>query len=269
MKRAALFLVAVAALAAGVAGGLTYTWVLAPVEYTDTAPDALHIQDKLVYAALIGDLYVCEQDLEQAESRLAELDLEASGPALTSLIELYLDSGGRPEDARNLAQLARDLGASGGVLLVFGSRPEPTPTVTPSPLQSSPQTLQPDVTPSPFPTLTPVPEFRLTEQTALCAAAGAAGQITVLVQDATGKGLPGVEVVVSWPAGQDRFYTGLRPERGIGYADFEMSPGVEYGVGLSESAGDTAEGLSAKLRPGICPTETLALNWRLIFEQVP
>lgn len=265
MKRAFLLLVALAALAAGLAGGLTYAWLLAPVEYGDVAPDSLHIQDKLVYAALIGDLYVCEQDLERAESRLAALALEADGPAVARLIENYLDSGGQPEEIRNLAQLAHDLGASGGVLLVFGPELAPTPQATPS----ATATQTPQATSTPAPTPTPAPVFRLLERTALCAEPGAPGEIAVWVQDAAGNELAGVEVVASWSGGQDRFFTGLRPDKGPGYADFEMSPGVEYTVSLGQYSGEMAEGLSSQLQPGLCPTQTLALDWRLVFEQIP
>jgi len=244
---------------------LTYTWLLAPVEYGDVAPDSLHIQDKLVYAALIGDLYVCEQDLEQAESRLAALALEADGPAVASLIESYLDSGGQPEEIRNLAQLAQDLGASGGVLLVFGPELVPTPQATPS----ATATQTPQVTSTPAPTPTPAPVFRLLERTALCGEPGAPGEIAVWVQDAAGNELAGVEIVASWSGGQDRFFTGLRPDKGAGYADFEMSPGVEYTVSLGQYSGEMAEGLSSQLQPGLCPTQTLALDWRIVFEQIP
>jgi len=254
----------VAALAAGLAAGLTYTWLLAPVEYTASAPDALAIQDKLVYAALIGDLYICEQDPEQARARLAELALEADGPAVASLVEKHLDSGGQPEEVRNLAQLAQDLGASGGVLLVFGSELALTPRASPSAAAPTPQ-----VTSTPAPTPTPAPIFRLLERTALCAEPGAPGKIAVWVQDTEGTELAGVEVVASWPAGEDRFFTGLRPDKGAGYADFEMSPGIEYAVSLGQYGSEVAEGLSAQVQPGLCPTQTQALDWRLIFEQMP
>jgi hypothetical protein len=75
--------------------------------------------------------------------------------------------------------------------------------------------------------------------------------------------------VVSWNTGQDRFFTGLRPEKGKGYADFTMAPQVEYDVSLAGFRGDTAGGISSTLSPGICPTDTLALDWRLAFEEIP
>ena len=263
MKRVALALLAVVAIAAGLGGGLFYTWVLAPIEEYDTAPDALRPGDKLVYLALIADLYVYEGDQARTEDRLAELDVEADGAILAGFIEQYLDGGGRPEDVRNLAHLAEDLGASGGVLLVFES-------VSASELPATPTSpANPGASPSPPPTSTPAPSFHLVDQTSVCAGPGQPGRIAVWVRDATGGELPGVEIVVSWALGQDRFFTGLRPEQGTGYADFEMKPKTEYEVALAGFRGDTAQELTSDVSPGICPTGVVAVNWQLTFEQIP
>jgi hypothetical protein len=262
MKRA-VPVVLLLTLAAGMAGGLLYAWMLDPINSYESEPDALRTEDKYVYLALIGDLYVAEGDVARAEARLATVGVEADGPVLAGLIADYLDGGGRPEEVRNLARLAEALGASGGVLNVFAlqpiSSPEPTETVAPEEVASPTAALSP----------TPAPTFLLTEQTAVCAEPGLPGQIRVWVRDVEGNGLPGVEIVVSWNTGQDRFFTGLRPEQGKGYADFEMTPQVAYDVALAGFRGETAEGVSSDLLPGICPTDTLALDWRLGFQQVP
>jgi hypothetical protein len=260
MKRIIWTLLFILALAIGLAGGLVYTWVFAPVEYYDTAPDSLHVQDKGVYLAMIGDLYHYEQDLARAEARLAALDVEADGAVLASHIEYYLDGGGRPEEVRNLARLAEDLGASGGVLLVFG--PEPTPTPSPAPTLPVQTDTQPTVTA----TIPPAPVFSLVDKTAVCAEPGQPGQITIWVLDTDGNEVPGVEVVVSWATSQDRFFTGLRPERGQGYADFEMSPRTEYEVTLAGYQGDAVQELSPILSSSTCPTGTVALSWQITLE---
>jgi hypothetical protein len=262
MKRAAPIALLLA-LAVGVAGGLAYAWALDPIESYESSPDALRLKDKYVYLALIGDLYAKEDDLALAESRLAALGIEAEGQVLASLLSDYLDAGGRPEDGRNLARLAETLGAKGGVLNVFAlgavSSPEPTGTAAPQ------ETAPPTVAASP----TPAPTFILAEQTAVCAEPGLPGSIQVWVRDAEGNGLPSMEIVVSWNTGEDRFFTGLRPTLGKGYADFEMNPEVEYDVTLASFQADTAEGLRPDLSSGVCPTDTLALNLRLAFQQVP
>jgi hypothetical protein len=262
MKRAILAFLVFLATAAGLAGGLFYTWILDPVEYYDSAPADLYVQDKLVYLALIGDLYATEGDLGRARARLAELDVEADGQVLAGLIEQHLDGGGQPEDVRNLARLAQDLGAHGGVLLVFDAASTPTPAITAIAQTEAFPTLEPA-------TPTPEPAFRLVEQTQLCAAPGKPGQIAVWVRDAQGSQMPGIEIVVSWPQGQDRFFTGLRPAKGAGYADFEMKSGTEYEVTLAGFKGESADGLVPDPAPGLCPSGTLAMDWHVTFEQMP
>jgi hypothetical protein len=113
-----------------------------------------------------------------------------------------------------------------------------------------------------------MPSFRLTEQTALCAGAGEPGKIRVWIQDTQGNPLPGMEVVVSWASGQDRFFTGLRPEQGPGYGDFEMAPGVEYEVSLAGFRGDEAQELTADLQPGFCQDGVKAVDWRLVYQEI-
>jgi hypothetical protein len=219
--------------------------------------------------ALIGDLYAYEEDLGLAEARLAELGFPADGAVLSGLIEDYLDGGGKPEEVRNLAHLAEALGASGGVLLVFGSVPSPTPPPTHAPTPTSLAAAPVAGTPSPAITLTPTPRFEVVERTAICAEPGEPGMIAVWVQDERGAGLANVEIVVSWASGQDRFYTGLRPEKGAGYADFAMKPETEYDVSLAEFKGAVAHGLASDLSPGICPTGTIAQSWQLSFQRTP
>jgi hypothetical protein len=255
------------AAAVGLAASLYYTWMVDPVEYYDTWPDALRSRDKILYLALVGDLYAYEGDLARAEARLAELGVTADGPRLAGFIEAYLDGGGRPEEVRNLAHLAEALGASGGVLLVFAQEPLSTPTSPATAAAPGPGQIQASATPAASPT--PAPTFRLVEKTALCAAPGTVGRITVWTQDAQGQPLPGVQIVVAWPAGQDRFYTGLWPEQGAGYADFEMSPGTIYEVYLADYRGDVARELGADLSPGLCQAGVEAIDWRLTFQQSP
>jgi hypothetical protein len=254
------------AAAAGLAGGLIYAWVLVPVTYTSSSPDALDPQDKMAYLAVIGDLYVSEGDQEWARRRLAQLGVETNGPVLATLIEEYLDTGGPVEEVRNLARLAQDLGASGGVLSVFDLPPNDTEEETEAATKVADTPLP---SPSPFfPSPTPAPAFQLIEKTATCAAPGQPGTIVVRVRDTQGTGIAGVEISISWATGEDRFFTGLRPQRGDGYADFEMSPQIEYDVSLARLQSDVARGLSADLEPGVCPTTSVSLDWRVVFQQV-
>jgi hypothetical protein len=87
----------------------------------------------------------------------------------------------------------------------------------------------------------------------------------VRVLDAAGQGVPGVEVLVVWDTGEDRFYTGLKPELGSGYGDFAMTEGVQYTVRLAE-AGALVTGLQAQNCTGESG-ESYPGSWALDFVQ--
>jgi hypothetical protein len=148
----------------------------------------------------------------------------------------------------------------------------PTPTSTPLPRAVSPS---PSPTPStPEPTSTPLPptptpllsaRLRLAEQEQICQA-GQREQIAVVVKDERGEEVPGVEVWLMWPGGADRAVTGLKPQEGVGYADFDVEWGVNYSLGTSE----LGRPLVTALRLESCPTpEGGALmigSWRIVLQ---
>jgi hypothetical protein len=76
-----------------------------------------------------------------------------------------------------------------------------------------------------------------------------------------------MEIAVTWAMGQDRLFTGLRPDKGVGFADFEMRPNAQYDVSLADFQGDVAKGLFPDLAPGHCPTDTIAIDWEIVFQQ--
>ncbi|OQY24546.1 MAG: hypothetical protein B6I34_03415 [Anaerolineaceae bacterium 4572_32.1] len=102
------------------------------------------------------------------------------------------------------------------------------------------------------------PPYRLVEQRQVCSDSDGAGLIQIYVQDAEGQGLPNVEVQVSWEGGQDRFFSGLKPEIDPGYTDFQMSPGTVYDVVVwGMQTGDiSTEGCAA----GVA-------SWHLVFRR--
>ena len=113
-----------------------------------------------------------------------------------------------------------------------------TPTETPIPRPTNTATF------TPTPTLTPGAPFVLVDSQKVCEGELALPLIQVFAEAASGQPLPGVPVIVSWANGEERFFTGLKPEKGAGYADFSPIPGVVYSVRLGE-AGEPATGLSA------------------------
>jgi hypothetical protein len=91
--------------------------------------------------------------------------------------------------------------------------------------------------------------------------------IQVEVSDAAEGGVAGVEIVVVWDAGQDHFFTGLKPELGQGYADFTMTEGVSYTLRLADS-GQLVTDLST--HPCEQPDGIPYLgSWLIQFHQTP
>ena len=68
-----------------------------------------------------------------------------------------------------------------------------------------------------------------------------------------------------WDEGQDRFFTGLKPELGLGYADFSVTEGVTYSLQLS-AADEPVAGL-ATFECSNEQGETYLGSWLLQFEQ--
>jgi hypothetical protein len=69
--------------------------------------------------------------------------------------------------------------------------------------------------------------------------------LQVVVLDAAGTPVPSMEIIVSTDKGEDHFFTGLKPDLGLGYADFLMQPEVEYSLRLADG-GETMNNLLAK-----------------------
>jgi hypothetical protein len=256
------------ALAVGLALGLAYAWLIEPVEYYDSAPADLRPDLKKDYVRLVALSYRLTGNLELAQARLAALGSAGAPPSVAALADQMYQTGGNAETVRALALLAEALGASSQAAMAHlpTATPTltPTPTITPTPLPTTAPTAtptpSPTATPTPKPTATPDarPPYRLLEQLQICDDPAAAGVIRVYVQDAGGEGLANVEVQVSWEGGQNRFFTGLKPEIDPGYADFEMSPGEIYEMVVWGA-------LAGQLSTEGCPSGPA--GWRLVFRK--
>lgn len=108
----------------------------------------------------------------------------------------------------------------------------------PGPSRTSAPTRTPTLTPTPFATFTPLPSrtptatpgapFVLDERLFVCDPALNGPLLQIQVYDAANQPVPGVEALIAWDGGQERFYTGLKPELGLGYADYALTPGLIY-----------------------------------------
>lgn len=122
------------------------------------------------------------------------------------------------------------------------SSPSPSPnprTRTATPTRTPLRTATPIATatarPSLTSTATPGQPFQLVDQSTFCDAQRP-GLLQVYLQNSAGSPAAGIEITITWLGGQEEFFTGLKPELGHGYADFLMSPGVEYALSLSSGA---------------------------------
>lgn len=134
------------------------------------------------------------------------------------------------------------------------ARISPTETTRPRPTATTTQ----------IPSPTPGGVFVLQEQRQVCDPEMGAALLQVEARDASGQPAPGLEVVVTWQDGEEHFFTGLKPELGAGYADFDLEPGVAYTVRL-EQAGQPVTGLSAP----VCEdgSQNYTGGWYLLFSQ--
>lgn len=124
--------------------------------------------------------------------------------------------------------------------------PSETPRLTPTSTRTFTPTPRPTTVILPTRTNTPTPgaPFVLENQERVCDQVFSEPLLQVQVSDAQRQPVPGVEIVVSWPGGEEHFYTGLKPELGLGYADYTISPDETYALRLAEG-GQTVSGLSA------------------------
>jgi len=81
-----------------------------------------------------------------------------------------------------------------------------------------------------------------------------------MVLDADGRQMPNVEMIVRWDGGDDRFFTGLKPDIGAGYADFAMEKGETYQVAIVGTESDVAQGIVAD----VCEGDHLT-SWEVVF----
>ena len=241
----------------GVALGLIYTWEIDPVVERNTSPWQLNAQAREDYVVAVALSYAYNHDLNLAFDRLRAVSPGRNVWSMAADIACDRFKQGKAVTnsdirvIRALNELYKSQGATG---CADGRFPTPAPvafstavpTGTPTPSLTPPPTKT--ATP-PIPTNTPEQLFAptrtppsggyiLSRLQSFCDA-GMGGIIEVRVYDRLGEGVPGVPVEVTWAGNQtDTFYTGLKPEREAGYADFEMSPGINYTVTIPNLRSD-------------------------------
>lgn len=241
----------------GLVVGALVSFVISPMQYVNVSPAMLKKEDKDIYRGLIAAAYNLRGDLGRAKARIGLLQDENSVQSLTAQAQQTIAKGGLAQEARGLALLAAAMNEQ-PILLETQAEDTPTemavvstPTDFPTlpPLKTESSETEAEQTPIPqvvFPTIEPRPipsdPFMLKDRKSLCDLE-MMNQLQVFVIDKAGKPIPGVEIIVTWQGGEDHFFTGLKPQVDLGYADFSMVPGELYNLRLA-NGGDSATRIS-------------------------
>lgn len=266
-------------LAVGLGIALVYTWAINPVIEYDTAPWQLGDEARDQYLALIALAYQHDRNLERAGERLQAFGYDKPGVEVARVACDFFRNAEDPALTAGLVSLARAYGEAtcadiampptrtppGTVVIVV---PTNTPTVTPTVPTATPTKRPVQSQPTPTPTTTPTP----TPAGSFVAASIApfcnprfSGVLEITVREADGTGVPGVEVLVTWAGGSDRFFTGLLPGEDPGFANFVMEEGRAYRVQLPGRSDPTRE-----LTTQPCDTEGEAVvfsGYAVIFQR--
>jgi hypothetical protein len=275
-------------LAIGIGGALLFTWNIAPAQETDTELWQLRDEAKDHFVVAIALSYAHDGDLGSAINQLVALQLP--GDPIQAVADTacrlattgYVNSSSGLRAVRAMMQMYQPQARAGcadslidpndtdgGVVTI--DLPTPTPTLTAPPSKTpTPDSALPTATPALFilPTVPPQNDFDLISVTPLTCSAGQSGLITVEVYDSNGStGIPGQEIRARWDTGESRFFTGLKPEKGRAYADFQMELGKDYIVDMPGHADPLPQPLSAV--PCTAPTgERAIISYRVLFRAV-
>ncbi len=241
----------------GLVVGALVSFVISPMQYVNVSPAMLKAEDKDIYRGLIAAAYHLRGDLGRAKARIGLLQDENSVQALTAQAQQTIAKGGLAQEARGLALLAAAMNEQ-PILLDTPAEEPPTEVamaLTPSdfptlpPVKTETTNGEPEETPIPpvvFPTIEsrPIPSdpYVLKDRKSLCDLE-VMNLLQVFVIDKSGKPIPGAEVIVTWQGGEDHFFTGLKPQVDLGYADFTMVPGELYNLRMA-NGGDSATRIS-------------------------
>jgi hypothetical protein len=262
MTRIGWFLLVIG-LALGIIFGLYYAWEISPTMFTQASPSDLQPPYQDQYRTLVALAFSSTGDLRRATIRLRRLPSEDPSKDLIALAQRHLAEG-RPEDETEaLALLAATLldAEQTQIAAIEGSTPgTPKAEIPPSPSPSPTR----DATRAPTITATMPPPFRLSSIESICNPALERPLIQVEILDREGDPLPGVQIIAIWDEGEDRFFTGLKPELGLGYADFTMEVGRSYAIQIANGV-EPVSGIQAGTCNGL-GNATYPGSWKLIFQ---
>ena len=236
----------VTSLILGLILGIVYSWVISPVSQVDTHPDSLRSDYKDIYRSLISRAYLANNNLPRAEARLNLLGDKEPALALAAQAQRFLAEGGDTEMAKILANLSAALQSFArleNTAIPPGETTDPDNTggnqvegtgESENNGNDAQATQEPVRTPTAEPTESP--PFILQDSSPICDPTLGESIIQVIATNGAGEGIPGVNILISLGSDiKESFYTGLKPELGLGYADYSAEPGLTYQLELPES----------------------------------
>lgn len=239
----------------GLIAGLIYTWVIAPPEYYDTVPPHMHEYFREDWIRMTALAFGVDHNLERAKLRFQGLDEDEIRQGIIQTLDDAIEKGRPFLLLQRLSELAQIYGANTPAVAIYApttpekpaeTQPLPTATFTP-PAYAAPVTPTPTATPFILPSPTPqfVSPYTIISQTLTCTAKPAIGLSLVTSQTVRVRGreqveylpLPGHAVWLLWEDGADHATTGFKPEQGLGYADFEITPEHTYKLYIDSPTG--------------------------------
>jgi hypothetical protein len=243
-------------LVVGIIFGLLVTWVLWPVEFTNADVVDLRQSYKDDYLRMISSAYMADGDLAAARQRLVQLGLANPIQSIGDLIVRDKASLAYAASLDALSNLSRALLTPSATSAL--SAGQTAVSLTPQAI------LVIAATPTPS-----APAFSLVEHMQLgCQDEPDAAYLVFVVRDVSGAELPNVGIQVRWAGGDDVVYTGLKPERGIGYADYQAAPGT-FSATILSARSDQVSDLVIGDPPADCRADRGATprGWKLVFQQ--
>jgi hypothetical protein len=182
--------------------------------------------------------------------------------ALAAQAQRFLAEGGDNEMAIILANLSAALQSA-----AFAEITPDLPTRTPGDSaqttddggnnQETTSTPTQEPVRSPTPSPTESPPFILQDSSPICDPTLGESLIQIVATDGAGEGIPGIEIQISLGIDpKEIFFTGLKPELGLGYADFKAEPGLTYQLEFPESGLIVSE-----IKIPTCQTDTEDSYW--------
>jgi hypothetical protein len=268
----------------GLGGGLYYSWEISPIIEVDTRPDQLNYEEKTQYVVAIMLAFSYDSDLMKAVDRLLILELGVDPVQTVADMACDLAANGDVNSSASLRavramrtfyQLQGRTGCADNIIPDAETIPleltlevaTPTPTLPPPPTKT-PSGALPTPTAGGIvttPTSAPAGNYFGEVQATFCSVE-LSGTIEIRVVDGGGQEIGGERVRVLWDGGSSDFVTGLKPERGLGYADFKMETGLSYIVSMPNQSDPIANPLVADA----CFTETgeeAITSFRIVFRE--